>query len=57
MSLLLGRNLHVAGSLSLQHTNYVEDCEICCHPIDISYGFEDQNLLHFQATTPEGDPY
>jgi hypothetical protein len=42
---------------SLQHTNYVEDCEICCHPIDISYGFEDQNLLHFQATTPEGDPY
>jgi hypothetical protein len=34
---------------SLVQTEYVEDCEICCNPINLVYGFEDQNLTHFEA--------
>jgi len=40
---------------SLDKTAYVEDCEICCNPIHLVYGFEDQNLSHFEAQNPEGD--
>lgn len=40
---------------SLEKTAYVEDCEICCNPIHLVYGFEDQNLTHFEALDPEGD--
>ena len=28
---------------SLVSTEYVEDCEICCNPINIVYGFENQD--------------
>ena len=40
---------------SLGQTEYVEDCEICCNPINVVYGFEDKNLTHFEAHKPEGD--
>ena len=40
---------------SLGRTEYVEDCEICCHPINVVYGFEDQNLTHFEAQNPDKD--
>jgi hypothetical protein len=39
---------------SLGSTEYVEDCEICCRPINVVYGFEDQNLTHFETHDPEG---
>ena len=42
---------------SLGRTEYVEDCEICCHPINVVYGFEDQNLTHFEAQNQEEDYY
>jgi DNA replicative helicase MCM subunit Mcm2 (Cdc46/Mcm family) len=29
---------------------YVEDCEVCCNPIEITVQFEDGELMHFQAT-------
>ncbi|PRP68219.1 CPXCG motif-containing cysteine-rich protein [Nonlabens agnitus] len=28
---------------------YVEDCEVCCNPIEITVQFEDGELLHFEA--------
>lgn len=40
---------------SLGQTEYVEDCEICCNPINVVYGFEDNNLTHFEALNPEGN--
>ena len=39
---------------SLGSTEYVEDCEICCRPMNVVYGFEDQNLTHFETHDPEG---
>ena len=38
---------------SLVGTEYVEDCEICCNPINIVYGFENQDLVHFEAKNLE----
>jgi hypothetical protein len=34
-----------AGSQS-----YVEDCEVCCNPIAVSFEVEDVSLVSFQAT-------
>ena len=28
---------------------YVEDCEVCCHPIQIRYSFEDGAVASFEA--------
>ncbi|SFU51088.1 Cysteine-rich CPXCG [Pustulibacterium marinum] len=29
---------------------YVEDCEVCCNPIEISTNFEEGNLVEFRAS-------
>ena len=28
---------------------YVEDCEVCCQPIEVSYRVEDETLAEFDA--------
>jgi transcription elongation factor Elf1 len=28
---------------------YVEDCEVCCQPIEVSYRVEDETLTEFDA--------
>ena len=38
---------------SLVSTEYIEDCEICCNPINIVYGFENQDLIYFNAQNLE----
>ncbi len=30
---------------------YVEDCEVCCHPISIYYDVEDGTVTSFQIET------
>ena len=30
--------------------NYVEDCEVCCHPISVRYAVSDGTLEGFSAT-------
>lgn len=35
------------GSISKQ--TYVEDCEVCCNPIEVSLTFENQELIAFEA--------
>ena len=34
---------------SLPHQNYVEDCEVCCNPIEITCEFNDGNLVYFDV--------
>ena len=29
--------------------SYIEDCEVCCRPIQISYTAEDGQLVHFDS--------
>jgi hypothetical protein len=39
--------------LSVQRQEYVEDCEVCCKPIGISYSVEDEALASFDARALE----
>lgn len=38
---------------SENHLNYIEDCEVCCNPIEVSVNFNDGIILSFQAKSPE----
>lgn len=29
--------------------SYIEDCEVCCHPIQISYDVEEGNIINFNG--------
>jgi hypothetical protein len=35
--------------LSVDRQTYVEDCEVCCNPIEISYTVEEEELTQFVA--------
>jgi hypothetical protein len=35
--------------LSVPGQVYVEDCEVCCQPIEIQYATEDEDLVEFEA--------
>ncbi len=35
--------------LTIRRQTYVEDCEVCCNPIEISYVVEDEELANFAA--------
>jgi hypothetical protein len=39
--------------LSVKRQVYVEDCEVCCKPIAISYSVEDEALASFDAKVLE----
>ena len=32
---------------------YVEDCEVCCNPIEIRYAAEGGDIVHFAASVLE----
>jgi len=34
---------------STPRQTYVEDCEVCCNPIEVSYAVEDDALASFTA--------
>ena len=34
---------------SVRCQSYVEDCEVCCNPIEISYTVQDDELADFSA--------
>jgi hypothetical protein len=38
---------------SEQHQVYIEDCEVCCNPIEISVGFNNNELSTFQVNNIE----
>ena len=38
---------------SVHKQTYVEDCEVCCNPIEISTHFKDNELIDFDARNLE----
>ncbi len=34
---------------SIPEQTYVEDCEVCCRPIEVSYAVANDKLVHFEA--------
>jgi len=37
-----------------EESDYIEDCEVCCRPIELSFKFSGENLLYFEAHKMEG---
>lgn len=35
-------------------SDYIEDCEVCCRPIELSFQFVSDTLVHFNAQAMEG---
>jgi len=38
---------------SITQQTYVEDCEVCCNPIELTPRFEDNELISFEAHSIE----
>jgi transcription elongation factor Elf1 len=37
-----------------ESSDYIEDCEVCCRPIEIYFTFSDERLVAFEAQRMEG---
>jgi transcription elongation factor Elf1 len=48
-----GEQISMVLDSSVRRQTYVEDCEVCCRPIEISYSIEDDELVSFNAKTLE----
>jgi transcription elongation factor Elf1 len=48
-----GEEISMVLDLSIRGQTYVEDCEVCCNPIEISYTVEDDSIATFDAKTLE----
>ena len=35
--------------VSEPHQTYVEDCEVCCKPIEVEYTLQDETIAEFEA--------
>ncbi|MET3730958.1 CPXCG motif-containing cysteine-rich protein [Moheibacter stercoris] len=35
--------------LSVPYQKYVEDCEVCCNPLEISVSCEEGEIVHFEV--------
>lgn len=35
---------------SVPHQSYIEDCEVCCRPIEVTPKFSGDELVSFEAT-------
>lgn len=38
---------------SIPKQTYVEDCEVCCNPIEVTLEFKEEELIAFQAVDIE----
>jgi hypothetical protein len=40
--------------LSARRQRYVEDCEVCCNPIEVAYTVEAGEVVDFEARAVDG---
>ncbi len=40
--------------LQEEDSDYIEDCEVCCRPIELEFKFRGENLITFNAKIMEG---
>ena len=46
-------NISMLLDTSVVAQTYVEDCEVCCNPIELCVKFNDNVLTHFEANSLE----
>ena len=47
------QTISMVVDLSVDDQTYVEDCEVCCHPIEIHYSSDEESLIDFEARVLE----
>jgi transcription elongation factor Elf1 len=47
-----GERISMLLDLSVASQRYIEDCEVCCNPIAVSYETEEGRLVSFRADLP-----
>jgi transcription elongation factor Elf1 len=45
------RDISVVVDLSVDKQTYIEDCEVCCRPVQIRYEADGRELVEFTAAT------
>jgi transcription elongation factor Elf1 len=48
-----GEEISMVLDFTVSRHTYIEDCEVCCNPIEISYTVQDDALASFAAKTLE----
>ena len=44
-----GERISMLLDLSAGSQSYIEDCEVCCNPIEVSYQVEEGRVVSFEA--------
>jgi len=47
------QTISIVLDVSVPEQTYVEDCEVCCQPIEISYTAEEEKIVDFDARAME----
>ncbi len=47
-----GERISMLLDLSAGRQCYIEDCEVCCSPVEIDFQAEDGALVYFDARVP-----
>jgi hypothetical protein len=47
------QEISVVLDTSVPHQKYVEDCEVCCKPIELRYTVENDEITEFEANVLE----
>jgi len=47
------QEISVVLDLSVEEQSYIEDCEVCCRPMQINYAAENYELTYFSADSIE----
>jgi len=46
-----GERISMVLDISIDGQTYVEDCEVCCQPVEVRYTVKDDEVRHFEART------
>lgn len=44
------QNISMLLDTSVKEQSFIEDCEICCNPIELKIEFADKELVNFEVT-------
>ena len=48
-----GERISMVLDTSVKGQTYVEDCEVCCQPIEVRYTVKDDEVRQFEARAPD----
>jgi hypothetical protein len=48
-----GESITMLLDPSSAHQRYVEDCEVCCNPLSVSFRIEEDTVVDFEALSLE----